>query len=229
MNNAPTPFTTSQKPRGGALALFGALFLGLSILAGCGGGGGGNTEVPISSAPVAAAPESAPAAPAAQPSAGCRVVLYGDSIMAREWVAPRMLAQRPGWTVANRAMPGDTAIQGVPRVIDEPREFDAAALEWGVNDITILNAYPQDAIARMVDKLHAERIAVVVTGIVNVRPVASILNDVLRKMAAEHGAMFGEWGSVAVVTTDGTHPDQASTDRIVDKLVQSLDAACPKP
>jgi len=210
------------------------------MLSACGGGGGGSGGgMPmLALAPVAAPATQAPAAPARD----CSVTLYGDSILngstfksGRIAEPPAMGIQRmrPAYRVVDRSVPGDNAQMRMPVMVNDTIDTHIVVLEQGINDAG--NALPYEAPLRaMVQRGKALGKLVVVTGI-SQAAVAVANRDaydaIARRVAAEEGVAFADWGAVPVVVADmadDVHPAQPQSTHLTEQLVKAFDQVAPE-
>lgn len=205
-------------------------------LVACGGGGssGGGVAPVVAAAPAPAEAQKAPQnIPENIPGpTRCHVLIYGDSIIADPLLSETMPAsikrQRPEWTVENRAHGGETAFDGGRAAINDYIPPGArVVLEWGVNDSKLGTRI--DAMGDAARYVKSQGAVPIITGLVRIGDVFNATyNDEARRIAIETGAAFVSWNELEITTFDGTHPDQASTDRLVDDLLHTLDAECAK-
>ncbi|MGJ7500102.1 SGNH/GDSL hydrolase family protein [Variovorax sp. ZT5P49] len=220
-----------------------AALAGAAMLAACGGGGGGGSSggLPM----LAMAPVAGPTAPVAAPAAptrDCSVTLYGDSILngstfkaGRIAEPPAAAIQRmhPAYRVVDRSVAGDNAQMRMPVMVNDAIDTHIVVIEQGINDAG--NSLPYEAPLRaMVQRAKALSKLVVVTGI-SQAAVAVANRDaydaIARRVAAEEGVTFADWGAVPVVIADmadDVHPAQAQSTRLVEKLVKALDQVAPE-
>lgn len=221
-----------------ALALAGALTA-------CGGGGGGGASgggMPMLGLPTVAAPSPAPAPAAAVPVRDCSVTLYGDSILNGSTFGAGRIAEppaaaiqrmRPAYRIVDRSVAGDNAQQRMPVMLNDSIDTRVVVFEQGLNDAG--NALPYETPLRaMVQRAKSLRKLVIVTGISQARVDVSnrdAYDAIARRVAAEEGATFADWGAVPVVAADmadDVHPAQAQSTRLVEQLVKALDHAAPE-
>lgn len=205
-------------------------------LAGCGGGGGGGSSgfPPSVAEPQQVTPTTdAPVTPA-KPS-GCRVALYGDSIMYGFGLTPRPVERlrqlRPNWTFTDRSLSGDTWHDGVPRMLQTVQDFDVGVLQWGINDAKV--AFPLNEVTMaeqvMIARVKSIGAKAVVTGLINNSlPLGGAYDEKIRDTAITAGAAFASWGERSVSLRDGLHPDQEGSDQLMEDLVNTLDKECPQ-
>lgn len=200
--------------------------ISIALLTGCGGGGASDGSVtPVAITAVAPAPvQSAPA---------CHVVIYGDSIIANSYETETMpasiLRQRPTWTVDNRAVPGQTALAGATTYMSDSRPRGVVVVvEWGMNDLIQAEDQFLVPLTAFVKELQAEGDTVVLTGISaqTIWPNEDHYNGELLQLAVDSGSAFASWGEVAVTTVDGVHPNAASSEVLVENLLNTLDKEC---
>lgn len=213
----------AQKRLGGAIPLVLALFL-----TGCGGGGSGSTSfAPVAAAPAPVAEAPKPADPQPLAPAVCRVLIYGDSLIAdpllSETMPARMQRLRPAWVIENRAIGGQRWGQGAPRLWgDADLKGAVVVLEWGVNDSKL--GTPLTIVPDAITRVKAEGGVPVLTGVVDIVGAHTAMYDTeLRRLAIEGGAAWVSWNERQVTTFDGTHPDQPSTDLLVDDLINTVE------
>lgn len=206
----------------------------LASLAACGGGGGGGSPMPVAIAPIAAQ----------APKPDCSVELNGDSIMWGQSVPPgattiQRLASppavtlkriRPSYTVVDKSVGGQMATERAAVFNNDTRNSRIIVIQHGTNDLYRGNVADMVvALKSMVTYAQAERRTVILTGM---STIASTLypefRDAVKQVAVDTGAVYADWPSVAVVTTDAAHPDQASSEALVAKLALSLDAIAPE-
>ena len=210
-----------------------------ALLVACGGGGGSIGSAPL----LALAPVSIPVADAPAPLVrDCSVTLYGDSILngstfssgrITEPPATVIRRMRPAYRVVDRSVAGDNAQQRMPIMLNDSIDTRLVVFEQGLNDAG--NALPYEAPLRsMVQRAKSLGKLVVVTGIP--QTTVSVANRdaydaVARRVAADEGATFADWGAVSVVIADmadDVHPAQVQSTRLVEQLVKSLDQAAPE-
>ena len=202
-----------------------------------GGGGGGGFALPP------AVPDKSPA-PAPQVQKQCTVELYGDSIMAGNGTAetPAMVLHslRPELTVIDKAVAGTSLRALSERFYNDPRAGRVIVIENGVIDSW--QGHPAEDFTRllrgMVDYLRAEGRVPVITGfshqVPGVLSPSSLehraeLNAAAAALAAELGVGFADWSAVRFDGTgdllDGVHPGRAYSDRLIERLALTIDAA----
>lgn len=142
----------------------------------------------------------------------------------------RMQNARPAWTVDLRAVGGQTGSAGAPAVMSDARPAKAVVvLGWGVNDvIQHTDVAPMRA---LIEKTRAEGSRPVLTGPVPYAgdvPGWLVVTAAIRAMASDTATPSADWSAVPIVTIDTVHPDQASSNRLVDKLIPVIDAECEK-
>jgi hypothetical protein len=192
----------------------------------------------VALAPVAAPATQAPAAPARD----CSVTLYGDSILNGSTFKSGRIAEppasgiqrmHPAYRVVDRSVPGDNAQIRMPVMVNDTIDTHIVVLEQGINDAG--NALPYEAPLRaMVQRGKALGKLVVVTGI-SQAAVAVANRDaydaIARRVAAEEGVTFADWGAVPVVVAemaDDVHPAQPQSTRLTEQLVKALDQVAPE-
>lgn len=205
--------------------------LSTTLLISCGGGGGGGSGGVGMTAP--SQPLGAPTAEAPVKKK-CTWVIYGDSVAAGQSTkgaltfspAARIRQLRPDWEVIDRSQSGDSATLGVPRILNDPRPAGANVVgSWGLNDMSF-DWDVKAPLAKFVDFMKAEGRKVVITGLISVGTKHAKYNEDELSVAVDHGAAFASWGETPVVTVDGVHPDQATTDAITEDLVNTMDKEC---
>ncbi|SCK56533.1 hypothetical protein VAR608DRAFT_5880 [Variovorax sp. HW608] len=168
------------------------------------------------------------------PDIQCSVVLYGDSIMrgeplVQEGPQRRIQRARPSWNVELRAVAGQTGYEGAQLAMSDPRPTPAVVvLQWGVNDAT--HRIRDFSLMRaLIDKVREEGSRPLLTGpspTTNDIPSWLTVNTMLYAVAQDSGTPWANWGAEPLPTLDGIHPTQASSDKLVDKLIDVLDAEC---
>jgi hypothetical protein len=216
------------------IKLFAALAVA-GLLTACGGGGDSGGGGVIAGSAIAQPPATEPPpAPAAPTTAGCHVVIFGDSLIADPWLTetvPASIArQRPTWTVDNRAVGGQTAFEGATKYLGVSLPPGSkVVVEWGLNDLILGNDSSQQ-LSTFVSRLIADGNTAVLTGIIQYPKAGSkwdYLNSLWLTVATSDGAAFASWGEVPITTFDGEHPDQPSTNALVEDLLNTLDKECP--
>lgn len=206
----------------------------VGLLTACGGGGdsGGGAFAPVgSSAVVAPSAPTVASAPPVQP--GCHVVIFGDSIIAdpllTETIPASIARQRPTWTVDNRAVGGQTAYEGATKYLGVTLPLGSkVVVEWGLNDLILGNDSSQQ-LSTFVSRLIADGYTAVITGIIQYPKAGSqwdYINNQWLTVATSDGAAFASWGEIPITTFDGEHPDQPSTNALVEDLLNTLDKEC---
>lgn len=142
----------------------------------------------------------------------------------------RIQAARPAWVVHLRAVAGQTGNQGAPAMMNDVRPpASVVVLGWGIND-----AIQHKDVAPMrglIEKLRLEGASPILTG---PAPYAGSLASwfrvqaAIQKMAIDTETPWVNWGVAPIRTVDGVHPDQASSNRLVDSLITALDQECAK-
>ncbi|MBT2321273.1 SGNH/GDSL hydrolase family protein [Variovorax paradoxus] len=225
------------------------------FLSACGGGGSssgpGYAPIPAPADPVSQpAPPTQPTPPAAPAPNGAptfNVILYGDSIMAGNGTneTPAMTLQRlrPNLTVTDRAVAGTS--------------LATLATGWGTSDraanrVVVIENGAIDSwqgmrletflttMRALVFSVRAEgRIPVFtgysrqVPGILSWDQIASrdIFNASLYNLAGELAVPFADWGAVefngSIDLMDGVHPGKTYSDRLVQRLAETLDGVKP--
>lgn len=193
--------------------------------------GGGSSDGGIPSP--GAGNSSVPPAEDAKVGKACEVVLYGDSIMRGEPLIlqgphRRIQAARPSWTVDLRAVAGQTGHHGARLNLNDPRPTPAVVvMQWGINDA--IQRTDVSPIRLLIEKVRAEGSRPVLTG---PSPWAGdvarwhAVHTAIQAMAAETETPWVNWGAAPLRTIDGLHPDQDSTNRLVDALIGVLDVEC---
>ncbi|VTU38207.1 hypothetical protein H4CHR_04366 [Variovorax sp. PBS-H4] len=211
-----------------------------AFLFACGGGGGGGGFA----LPVATTPDKT-AEPAPQAQKACTVELYGDSIMAGNGTAetPAMVlrALRPELAVIDKAVAGTSLQQLAARFYNDPRSARVIVIENGVIDswAHMTAAEFKSVLGGMVDYVRAEGRVPVITGFSH--QVAGLvlapgalqgreqLNAAAAELAEAKGVHFADWGSVQfdgpADVPDSVHPGRAYSDRLIERLAVTLDAA----
>lgn len=217
----------------------------LASLAACGGGGGGSAgasgALPLVASdspavgPAGHVPEPVASAPTPEKAPGCRVGLFGDSIMYGFGLSPRpverLRSAKPGWTFVDHSISGDTWHDGVPRQMQNVQALDVAVLQWGINDAKVAFALEEVTMAERVMIMTAKNIGAkaVVTGLINnTLPLGDSYNAKIRETAIAAGAAFASWGERETSLRDGLHPDQAGSDALVDDLINTLEKECAR-
>ncbi|KPU88094.1 hypothetical protein APR50_43935 [Variovorax paradoxus] len=175
------------------------------------------------------------AAPVPPPRPDCSVTLEGDSIMF-DGGAALLMRLRPAYAVVDNSVAGSTATlraTAFPRVRLTTR---FVVLQRGIND-AMRGWQIEYPLRTMVGLVQAEGRGVVLTGLTRQAPGHPIaLRDAhdatMRRIAAETGALFADWGSVAAdpadIQADGLHPRPPYTARLIARLVEVLDTAAPE-
>ncbi|WP_280816702.1 SGNH/GDSL hydrolase family protein [Variovorax sp. TBS-050B] len=194
------------------------------------------------------APQKAPIEDAKAPPPAalvCSVGLYGDSILYGGFGAnlgnrlpdPPVVAMRrmrPTWQISDHSVVGDSAFQRRPAFVRQPSTARVVVLEYGINDVG--NSYDYEpAFRAMARHVKAQRKALVVTGLSRVRGNLAERREqydaTARRIAAEEGAVFADWGSVPFDPkhmVDDVHPSQEYSTRLVQRLVETLEKAAPE-
>ncbi|MET3390667.1 hypothetical protein ABIC33_001290 [Variovorax sp. 1140] len=140
---------------------------------------------------------------------------------------------RPAYRVVDRSVAGDNAQQRMPIMLNDSIDTRLVVFEQGLNDAG--NALPYEAPLRgMVRRAKSLGKLVVVTGIPQTTVAVAnrdAYDALARRVAADEGATFADWGAVSVVIADmadDVHPAQAQSTRLVEQLVKSLDLAAPE-
>lgn len=169
------------------------------------------------------------------PRPDCSVTLEGDSILF-DGGATLLMRLRPSYAVVDNSVAGSTATQratAFPRVRLTTR---FVVLQRGIND-AMRGWQLEYPLRTMVGLAQAEGRTVVVTGLTRQareHPIA--LRDAhdatMRRIAADTGAAFADWGAVAAdptdIQADGLHPRPPYTARLIARLVEVLDTAAPE-
>lgn len=187
------------------------------------------------------------ATPPAKVAAQRTVLVYGDSLSAgygmpasQGWVAlldKRLAARKPGWTVANASISGETTAGGVSRIAQvlQRVEPDVVVIELGANDGLrgLPLAQSRDNLQRMVQASRRAGAKVLLVGMrmppnlgkrytegfaANYRAVAeaegvALLPFLLEPVAADR-ASFQD---------DNLHPTAAAQPRLLDHVWTSLE------
>jgi GDSL-like Lipase/Acylhydrolase family len=180
------------------------------------------------------------------PSAqACVVELYGDSIMAGngspETPAMTLHRVRPGLEVVDKAVAGRALMMLASTFNNDPRSASHVVIENGVID-SWRGVHPQQfavTLRSMIDFVRAEGRTPVLTGFsrqvftpnMSVDGEALLRRDLydqwVGQIAEETKVPFADWGSVpfggASDLLDGVHPGKAYSDRLVQKLAETLD------
>ena len=223
------------------MALMAVLFVG------CGGGGdgaGAGGPAPTASSPAPAAEPPKASVAAANAKTGCSVTLEGDSILYGGYGYHQRLAEppaaalrrmRPAYAVIDNSAGGSTAAGRAPEFVKVPVGTRFVVLEHGINDG--LFGRVQDlapALRSMVAHVKAQGATPVITGIARPAmqaPARDAADAAARQVAADTGALFADWGAVPVEPSemaDVLHPGPAYSARLVERLVDVLDAAAPE-
>mgnify|MGYP003945773027 CR=1 FL=1 len=221
--------------------------LAAAALAACGGGGKDETSDYALTGTYAAEPAKPAAESKPVPVEGCTVEMYGDSIMAGNGSAetPAMTLQRlrPGLQiVADHSAAGTTLSMLYASFPASPRTARYVVIENGVIDAwqgvapqPFLNTY-----SVMVERLRSEGRVPVLTGFA--RQTGPIkggdasrrdpYDAVVKSFANESGVAFADWGDVpfngAADLLDFVHPSKGYSDRLIEKLAETLDRIAPE-
>lgn len=215
--------------------------IAIAALAACGGGGGDSGGgMPIGAMlPPAAAPAPEPA----PKPIDCSVALFGDSILFGGFFPSGRIAEppaaglkrmRPALQITDRSEPGDSAKARMPSFINEPIKSRVVVLSLGLNDAGQGYDY-EPPLRAMVERVKAIGATPVVTGISLVKPGEVPARDaydaIARRVAAESGAVFADWGAVhfdVADMADAVHPAQAYSTRLTEQLALAVDRAAPE-
>lgn len=234
----------SRIARAGRIAA--AVLLGPG-LAGCGIFPTSGWAPVVAAAPaVPAAPAAAPAlaapVPAPSPPPSCSVTLEGDSILNGMTVSGKRIAEppaailkrlRPHYKVIDNSAPGMTAGLRAPGFLTLSRDTRFVVLQYGINDAT-QRADMWRPLRQMIDQVKAEGRTPIVTGISRQSlqfPRRELYDTINRKVAAETGTLFADWGSVRFDPkdmSDPLHPGPAYAERLMTRLAEVLDRAAPE-
>ena len=224
-----------------ALTLLAILAIGALVPA-C----GGNRDSISSKSNAAArqpAQEVREASPPARPAQrDCTVTFEGDSILHGGYAADQRFDEppaamlkrlRPAYTVIDNSESGSTATRRAPAFSTAPLTTHFVVLQHGINDAMSGQPY-EPALRRMVAHVQAEGRTPVITGLSRQTHTATgrdAADAVARKVAAETGALFADWGAVSfkpAEMADVLHPAPAYSERLVARIVTMLDKAAPE-
>lgn len=172
----------------------------------------------------------------------CSVALWGDSILHGAHDGAQRLAEppaailrrlRPMYTVEDNSVPGDSAHAREPQFLRLAFKARIVVLQYGINDAG--HGYPYEgALRAMVAHAQAQGRAVVITGLSRVRGVlpGRDANDATaRRVAADTGSTFADWGAVRfdpADMADGVHPAAPYAERLTEQLARALDRVAPE-
>lgn len=187
---------------------------------------------------------SADAAPR-RPAEGCSVALYGDSILRGGYggtvdkrladpPAAALRRMRPAWSVTDHSVVGESAHVRRPTFVKEAMSARVIVIQYGINDAGNGYAY-EPALRAMIEHIRDQGKTAVVTGIARVKPGAlgtrQAYDAIARRVAAETGAVFADWNSVAfdaAEMADGIHPGQPYSTRLAERIAVTLDRVAPE-
>lgn len=214
------------------------------LIAGCGGGGNGAPSLAFAPTAgdqdagkgvVAIPPENAPKA--AKPD--CSLLLLGDSVLngggMLEPPAATIKAARPAYDIADATQIGASASSKLPAILQAVITQRFVVVQYGLNDSG--NGTPYEAPMRsIIDHIKAKGHTPILTGISQVQAGAQPLanwstnNETARKLAADYGIPFADWGAVDLGNhyTNAIHPDQAGSRILSARLGEVLDAIAPE-
>ena len=215
-----------------ALTLLAILAIGALVPA-CGGKSHNSSK--------AAARQQAQQASAQVPR-DCTVTFEGDSILHGGYAADKRFDEppaamlkrlRPAYSVIDNSEPGATATRRAPVFSSASLRTHFVVLQHGINDAMSGQPY-EPALRRMVAHVQAEGRTPIITGLSR-QPITATGRDaadeVARRVAAETGALFADWGAVSfklAEMADVLHPAPAYSERLVGRIVSVLDRAAPE-
>ncbi|NVM93236.1 SGNH/GDSL hydrolase family protein [Variovorax sp. SG517] len=224
-----------------ALTLIAILAIGALVPA-CGDSRG--SIGPASSSSKSSSAPAHPVAPDDPPPTArdCTVTFEGDSILHGSYAsnqrfdeppAAMLTRLRPAYTVIDNSVPGSTAAQRAPVFAGAPLTTHFVVLQHGINDGQFGQPY-ESALRRMVAHVQAQGRTPVITGLSR-QPITvtgrDAADDIARRVAAETGALFADWGAVSfkpAEMADVLHPAPAYSERLVWRIVSVLDRAAPE-
>lgn len=209
---------------------------GLVLCVGC---GSGKKLAPVVDVPAPVRAKSP------QDGNKCSVTLYGDSILYGTFGAtptnrlaePPAIAierMRPAYFVVDRTAPGDFLNFRLPKFMRDRIDTPVVVIEHGMNDAGNRFDYAEP-LRSMIRRVQALGKTPIVTGLSRPRSgeigTRDAYDAMARRVAAEEGAIFADWGAVTVVDADladALHPGQAYSNRLTEQLVKALDRAAPE-
>ena len=171
----------------------------------------------------------------------CSVVLYGDSILRGGYGGNSRLTEppektlrrlRPKYRIDDRTANGETATQRSKRFRSESRSSHFVVIAHGINDVAG-GIDPAPPVRQMVESAQAEGRVVILTGLSRQLifiPGRVKADQAIGRVAVETRAKFADWGSVPYKSSemaDVLHPAKAYSDRLVERLVATLDSLAP--
>lgn len=177
-----------------------------------------------------------------------RIVAFGDSLTAGYELPataafPAVLEKRlraDGFAVeiANAGVSGDTSVGGLARLDwSVPPDTDLVIVELGANDM-LRGAPPAEAakaLAKIVERLQARKIAVVLAGMRSIanwgeayaNEFQAIYPDIARRFGVSLYPFFleGVAGDRELTLRDGMHPNTAGVENIVAGFAPFLETA----
>ena len=177
-----------------------------------------------------------------------RIVAFGDSLTAGYELPataafPAVLEKRlraDGFAVeiANAGVSGDTSVGGLARLDwSVPPDTDLVIVELGANDM-LRGAPPAEAakaLAKIVERLQARKIAVVLAGMRSIanwgeayaNEFQAIYPDIARRFGVSLYPFFleGVAGDRELTLRDGMHPNTAGVEKIVAGFAPFLETA----
>lgn len=177
-----------------------------------------------------------------------RIVAFGDSLTAGYELPataafPAVLEKRlraDGFAVeiANAGVSGDTSVGGLARLDwSVPPDTDLVIVELGANDM-LRGAPPAEAakaLAEIVERLQARKIAVVLAGMRSIanwgeayaNEFQAIYPDIARRFGVSLYPFFleGVAGDRELTLRDGMHPNTAGVEKIVAGFAPFLETA----
>ena len=205
-------------------------------LAACGGGGGGAGGGGVPAAGVVAESQPVATPGAATPLRDCSVDLWGDSILhgqnthgpLAESPADYIKRVRSAYTVEDKSVNGQ-GINSQAAALTPAAFADARfhVLEWGVNDTAQGYTDVAAAYRRVVASVQAAHKTAVITGIDTAYNNPAIIAQPL-EVATDMKVAYAGWDKVQGGTADGLHPDQATSNALAQRIVDSLDVLAPE-
>jgi acyl-CoA thioesterase-1 len=187
------------------------------------------------------------AALAAEAAAPLRIIAFGDSLTAGYMLAqrdafPEQLAaalEAKGYPVeiANAGVSGDTTAAGLERFDWAiPEGTDAVIVELGANDALrgIDPDLTRKALGEIIQRLQARHISVLLCGMLAPpnygADYATRFNAIYPDLAKQFGVplypffLDGVAADAALNQADGMHPTAAGVDRIVERILPTVEA-----